>query len=104
MVDGEDDPELIEEIENGFVEDYIPLPDQYDIHEYQIMEEFIWDLPEGKNQDTLAQAIRGRGAFRRFKDRLYEIGLEQEWYDYKEKVYKKIARKWCEQYKIDIVE
>lgn len=104
MVDGEDDPELIEEIENGFVEDYIPLPGSYDIHEYRIMKAFIYDLPEGKNQDLLARAIQGRGAFRRFKDRLYELDLEQTWYDYKEKAYKQIAREWCEQYKIDIVE
>ena len=34
MVNGEDNPELIEEIENGFIEDFIPLPGQYDIHEY----------------------------------------------------------------------
>ena len=39
MVDGEDNPELFEDIKEGFVEDYIPLPGQYDINEYRIMEE-----------------------------------------------------------------
>lgn len=29
MVNGETDPELIEDIEEGFIEDYIPLPRQY---------------------------------------------------------------------------
>ena len=29
MVDGEDNPELFEDIKEGFVEDYIPLPGQY---------------------------------------------------------------------------
>ncbi|MEL7648887.1 MAG: hypothetical protein AAGU76_12385 [Sedimentibacter sp.] len=33
MVNGDDDSELIEEIEDGFIEDYIPLPGQYDIDE-----------------------------------------------------------------------
>ena len=28
MVDGEDNPELFEDIKEGFVEDYIPLPGQ----------------------------------------------------------------------------
>lgn len=38
---------------------YIPLPGQYEINEYRIMEEFIYDLPEGRNQDTLERAILG---------------------------------------------
>lgn len=77
MVDGEDDPELFEDISEGFVEDYIPLPGQYDINEYRIMEEFIYELPEGKrkNRDVLERAIQGKGAFRRFKDKLYDLNL-----------------------------
>ena len=59
MVDGEDNPELIAEIEDSFIEEYIPLPGQYEINEYRIMEEFIYDLPEGRNQDTLERAILG---------------------------------------------
>ena len=50
-------PEKIKEIE-----EYIPLPGQYEINEYRIMEEFIYDLPEGRNQDTLERTIQGKGA------------------------------------------
>lgn len=95
-VDGEDNPELFE--------DYIPLPGQYDINEYRIMEEFIYELPVGKNQDVLARTIQGRGAFRRFKDKLYDLNLEKQWYQYREEAYEKIARQWSERHKIDIVE
>lgn len=104
MVDGEDDPELFEDISEGFVEDYIPLPGQYDINEYRIMEEFIYELPEGKNQDVLERAMQGRGTFRRFKDKLYDLNLEQQWYSYKDSAYERIERQWCERHKIDIVE
>ena len=104
MVDGEKNPELFEEIREGFVGDYIPLPGQYDINEYRIMEEFIYELPEGKNQDVLEKAIQGRGAFRRFKDKLYDLNLEKQWYSYKDTAYERIARQWCEIHKIDIVE
>mgnify|MGYP000286831136 FL=1 len=102
--DGEDNPELFEDIKEGFVEDYIPLPGQYDINEYRIMEEFIYELPAGKNQDVLARTIQGRGAFRRFKDKLYDLNLEKQWYQYREEAYEKIARQWSERHKIDIVE
>ena len=104
MVDGEKNPELFEEIREGFVGDYIPLPGQYDINEYGIMEEFIYELPEGKNQDVLERAIQGRGAFRRFKDKLYDLNLEKQWYSYKDTAYERIARQWCEIHKIDIIE
>ena len=104
MVDGEDNPELLEDIREGFVEDYIALPGQYDINEYRIMEEFIYELPSGKNQDVLARAIQGRGAFRRFKDKLFDLNLETRWYQYRDEAYEKIARQCCERYKIDIVE
>ena len=36
MVNGETDPELIEDIEEVFIEDYIPLPRQYDMNEYRM--------------------------------------------------------------------
>ena len=96
MVDGEDNPE--------FFEDYIPLPGQYDINEYRLMEEVIYELPAGKNLDVLTGAIQGRGAFRRFKDKLYDLNLQKQWYQYRDEAYEKIARQWCERHKIDLVE
>ena len=88
MVNGETNPELIEDIREGFIEDYIPLPNQYDIDEYRIMEAFIYQLPSGENQDILDREIRGRGAFRRFKDKLYDLRLEQQWYKYRDDAYR----------------
>ena len=104
MINGEYDPELMEEISEGFIEDFIPLPRQYDINEYHMMEDFIYELPAGKNQDILQQAIRGKGAFRRFKDRLYDMNLEKSWYTYRDAAYEKVAREWCERYGITIEE
>lgn len=104
MINGEYNPELMEEICEGFIEDFIPLPGQYDINEYRMMECFIYELPAGRNQDILAQAIRGKGAFRRFKDRLCDLDLEKNWYTYRDAAYEKIAREWCERYQITVEE
>jgi len=68
------------------------------------MEEFIYELPEGKNRDVLERAIQRRGAFRRFKDKLYNLNLEQQWYSYKDTAYERIARQWCERYEIEVEE
>lgn len=104
MVNGEYSPELMEELSEGFVEDFIPLPGQYEINEYRMMKRFIYELPVGRNQDVLEQAIRGKGAFRRFKDRLFDLGMEQNWYKYRDACYEKIAREWCEKYEITVEE
>lgn len=56
------------------------------------MEKFIWRLPEGKMQDSLESAIRGSGAFRRFKDSIMHYGIEKDWYDFLEEAHRRIAR------------
>lgn len=104
MINGEYNSELMEQICEGFIEDFIPLPGQYDINEYRMMENFIYELPSGRNQDKLEQAIRGKGAFRRFKDCLYEVDLEKNWYAYRDAAYEKIAREWCEKHGITVEE
>lgn len=102
MINGEYNPELMEELSEGFIEDFIPLPGQYEINEYRMMERFIYELPAGRNQGVLEQAIRGKGAFRRFKDRLFDLGMEQNWYKYRDACYERIAREWCEKYGITV--
>ena len=84
----------IEEFED---DKYIRLPSQYDIHEYKIMEEFVEQLEDVRKQNSLYRALSGRGAFRRFKDMLYEVGLEQKWYKYREQAFLEIAKNWCEE-------
>lgn len=91
----EEDQELADMIEDGWRIRFFKLPTKFDIHEYNIMERFIWDLPEGRMQDTLENAIRGRGAFRRFKDTVRRFGIEQQWYDYQEAKYRELAVEWC---------
>lgn len=85
-------------------DDYIDLPDSYHINEYRMMENFVYSLPKGKNQTILYNAIQGRGAFRRFKDKLYEIGMANVWYKYRDQQYKEIALEWCEENNIEVIE
>ena len=75
---------------------YISLPSKYDIHEYQIMEDFIDSLTSTSHINHLERAITGKGAFRRFKDTINYLGIEKKWYDFKRKILEKIVIKWCE--------
>ncbi|SCJ99149.1 Uncharacterised protein family (UPF0158) [uncultured Eubacterium sp.] len=93
---GCDDQELLDDLEeNG--EKYIRLPSKYEINEYQLMRAFIRSLPPGKVQKRLERAIRGSGAFRYFKDTLYDLGIEKQWYECKDEEFRKIAIRWCEE-------
>lgn len=102
MVNGENDPDLVEEIEENF-DEYIALPGKYEIDEYDMMEEFVGNLPNGRKKEELYDSIQGRGAFRRFKDSVCDLGLEQKWYKYRDDAYEKLAIEWCEDNGIEII-
>lgn len=64
------------------------------------MEDFVYKHTTGKEQEQLEHAMQGRGAFRRFKDKLFDLDLERKWYTFRDEAYKKIAREWCENTKL----
>lgn len=80
---------------------FLPLPSPFEIHEYRIMEDFIGHgVADQSAAERLSRAIRGRGAFRRFKDRAIDLGLIEQWYAYKERRLCEIARHWCEEHEV----
>lgn len=97
---GETDEELVELLEST-PERFLRFPTQYEIHEYRIMEDFIASLPVGAMQRELAEAIRGKGAFRRFKATIHFYGIEQLWYDFLADAYKAIAIQWCKDNRLE---
>lgn len=92
----EEDKELAELIDMEW-DRFVRLPGQYEIHEYRMMEEYIDELEDEKMQSELYRAIQGRGAFRRFKDKIRYAGIEQQWYDFQNKAYREFALRWCEE-------
>jgi GAF domain-containing protein len=92
----EDTRELLRDWNNR-QDDLLALPSEYDIHEYSIMQEFAESLTNAKQADALLYAIRGSGAFRRFKDRIHELGIADQWYAYRAAALKKMAVDWCEE-------
>ena len=72
------------------------LPKVGDIDSYGLMVEFI-ETRSGQTRERLAAAIKGKGAFSRFKDALFSLGIRQEWYDFKADLYRRTALQWCEE-------
>jgi len=95
----EDDEEIEEMIEEGWRTRFFRLPTKFDINEYHFMEDFIYDeIPEGGVRDQFENAIRGRGAFRRFRQLVERLGILDDWYKYKEKEQRKLAIEWCQEH------
>ena len=59
------------------------------------MDSFVDYLPPGRMKNELGAAIRGRGAFRRFKQTIRFHSIEQLWYDYQADAYRELAERWC---------
>jgi hypothetical protein len=81
-------PKVREVLESG---DFVLLPDKFEIHEYSIMERFCLSLSDEGLQDELLNAIRGSGAFRRFKDAIYRKDIQDDWYRFRDQALKRIA-------------
>ena len=75
--------------------DYILLPTQYDIHEYRIMQDFAMECPYEQMREKMLASLRGNGAFRRFKDTIFYLGIREDWFAYRDKRFREIAERWC---------
>lgn len=98
-IDDEDvDPELMELAEDIVDGEYfIPLPDEFEVNEYRIMEDFCHKISDERIREILCNTIQGKGAFRRFKDTIIKYDLEKDWFRYKEDALREIAVNWCEE-------
>ncbi len=76
-------------------EDFAALPSRWDIHEYRIMEDFIASLDDDRRRENLFRAIRGKGAFRSFRDRIADLGLLEDGFRYRDGGLRRIAIEWC---------
>ena len=93
------DPEFLDESTLEDIEvnwkDYILLPTQYDIHEYRIMQDFALSCPYEQMREKMLASLRGKGAFRRFKDTVFDLGIRDDWFAYRDKRLREIAESWC---------
>ena len=91
-------PEI--EIARAICEDsgerFIDAPDKFDFHEYRHMERFIGSLSDERDADKLWRSIKGKGAFRYFKDTLHRLGIQDQWYRYRDAAMKPFVIEWAE--------
>jgi len=75
---------------------FIDPPGKFEFNEYNHMERFIRALPDGNAAEQLWRAIKGHGAFHRFKDTLYRLGIQDQWFGYRDGAMKAFVIGWAE--------
>ena len=104
MTDLTEEDEALAAVIEETPEQFLRFPTKYEIHQYRIMEDFIDRLSPGKAQEELVYAIRGKGAFRRFKQSVRYHGLEQRWYDDLAEANRELAIRWCDEEGLEYTE
>jgi predicted enzyme related to lactoylglutathione lyase len=96
----EEDEERRERLEGDVRYVLIPEPDTHEA--YRVMEDFVYTVRDPRMQKRLAQAIAGKGAFRRFKDALFEDpGLRERWFDFEAERAWEAAEEWLASIEIE---
>ena len=88
-------PKVREGLESGR---FLSLPTKFDVHEWAIMEEFSHEQENERVRGALLDAIHGSGAFRMFKSTIRRLGVEKDWYKFRNEAIKQIAVEWLEEH------
>jgi L-methionine (R)-S-oxide reductase len=83
---------------------FVALPSKFDINEYEIMQDFCESVKNEQISNSLCRAIRGSGAFGRFKDSIHHYGIAENWYEFRDRAMKQIAIEWCEANEIPYID
>ena len=85
-------------------ERFVDAPDKIDFHEYRHMERFIGTVEDSAAAEQLWRAIKGKGAFRYFKDTANRLGLLKQWYQYRDEALKEFVVSWADAHQVPIAD
>ncbi len=83
---------------------FVAAPDKFDFHEYRQMERFIRTVADSADAGELQRALKGKGAFRHFKDTANRLGFLNEWYQYRDDAMKDFVVAWAEARHIPVLD
>jgi hypothetical protein len=83
--------ESVQALEDGRL---LALPDKFEIHEWEIMRRFADGRDDQTQQHELTASIHGSGAFRRFHDCVRRLGVQEEWFRFRDETLQQIAKDW----------
>jgi hypothetical protein len=85
-------------------ERFVEAPDATEFHEYRHMERFIGGVEKSEDAEQLWRAIKGKGAFRYFKDTAARLGLLDRWFQYRDEAMKAFMEEWAKVHHVPYVD
>jgi len=85
-------------------ERFVKALDKFEFHEYRRMERFIGTVEDTRAAEELWRAIKGKGAFRYFKDTSNRLGLLKQWYQYRDDAMKQYVLDWAEIHSVPVTD
>ena len=76
--------------------DYLLMPSREELNDYRAMEEFVNTVEDDDTREWLANAMKGKGAFRRFRGACDRFHILDDWYDWLDAFHRDQAIQWCE--------
>src|ERR1700761_7639729 len=76
---------------------YLALPDRFDVNEWNIMNEFSHEVKRENVRTALLRAVQGNHPFRRFKDQIADHNLWDDWNRFRRRAFSEIIRDWSEE-------
>jgi hypothetical protein len=98
--------EIAHAIDQDLVGRYVSLPEADTQEDYGDMEAFTDTVSSRRLLDRLERAIRGRGAFRRFRDELRNDRSDEleRWYAFKQERLSQRIREWLAAERIELID
>ena len=96
--------EIAQAIANDESDRFIAPPSPFDFHEYSEMERFIGTVTDAAHAEQLWRALKGRGAFGRFKHAAERLGLLEAWFEYRETAMKEFVIAWAEAHEVAYID
>ena len=105
VIEGEDpselsdsllDDDILAEAKELAENDYVELPEQREINEWEIMQRFSRSREQESARDELLNAIHGAGAFRLFRREIERLNMVDDWYRFREEELEEFVVDWLE--------
>ena len=94
----EENEALQNEIENNR-DNFVPLPSTNEINEYEMIKAFS-NNQTNEVKESLLNTLQGKGVFRKFKDKVFDLNIRDEWFAFKEQELVYIATDWIEEHNL----
>jgi hypothetical protein len=85
-------------------EEFLPLPDVYEIDELSMMENFCDTIEDQTARSALRAGMTKQDVFESFKSAAQQYGLVEKWEQFRENAYRDLAIEWCASNDIPFVE